>query len=80
MRIFCNNNKGSYKNPYSKCAMSLNPLILRRQKVETKVKQPVAFRNLLFILLYGYLLIRMKVNFIQILLKRYQLHVFRIIR
>ncbi len=37
MRIFCNNNKGSYKNPYSKCAMPLNPLILRRQKVETKV-------------------------------------------
>ena len=37
MRIFCNNNKGSYKNPYSKCAISLNPLKLRQQKDEKKV-------------------------------------------
>ncbi len=44
MLIFCNNNKGSYKNPYSKCAMSLNPLILRLQKVETKVF-PLMERN-----------------------------------
>ena len=44
MRIFCNNNKGSYKNPYSKCAKSLNPLILRQQKVETKVF-PLMERN-----------------------------------
>ena len=44
MRIFCSNNKGSYKNPYSKCAMSLNPLILRQQKFETKVF-PLIGRN-----------------------------------
>ena len=44
MHIFCNNNKGSYKNPDSKCAMSLNPLILRWQKVETKVF-PLMERN-----------------------------------
>ena len=44
MRIFCNNNKECYKNPYSKCAMSLNPFILRRQKVETKVF-PLMERN-----------------------------------
>ena len=35
--IFCKDNKSSYKNPYSKCALSLNPLILRQTKGETEV-------------------------------------------
>ena len=42
-----------------------------------QLKQPVAFRNLLFILLYGYLPIRMKVKLYSNP-KKYQLHILRI--